>query len=110
MKKSELQQIIREEILKETNYNLVIDNLKPSDLNKLDDKTREFVQNILKIGFKHRQIGIYGMYANVHITLPSAIRVDGLKQLTGFMPAGSSLSTGNSFRSGLTIRLPWNFG
>ncbi len=87
MKKSELQQIIREEILKETNYNLVIDNLKPSDL-----------------------IGIYGMYANVHITLPSAIRVDGLKQLTGFMPAGSSLSTGNSFRSGLTIRLPWNFG
>ena len=51
MKKSELQQLIREEILKEINYNLVIDNLKPSDLNKLDDKTREFVQNLLKIGF-----------------------------------------------------------
>jgi hypothetical protein len=102
--------MIREELLKETNYNLVIDKLKPSDLNKLDDKTKEFVQNILEIGFKHRQIGIYGMYANVHITLPSAIRVDELKQLIGVMPAGSSLSTGNNFRSGLTIRLPWNFG
>jgi hypothetical protein len=82
--------------------------MKVSDIKKLDEKTQKVIVELLRIGFKPTQIGVYTMYANVHITLPSAFGISVLKKVVNIMPDGSSISSGNNFRSGITIRLPWN--
>lgn len=91
-------------------YNVINDDImKASDLNKLDSNTNDVVMNLMGIGFKLNQISIYTMYANVHISLPSAMKTSAMKKIVKFLPDDSSISAGNNFRSGLTIRLPWNF-
>jgi hypothetical protein len=82
--------------------------MKPSDISKLDSQTKTIVYGLFDLGFKSREIDIYTMYANVHISLPSAIRTSVMKNILDLLPDGSSISSGNNFRSGLTIRLPWN--
>ena len=82
--------------------------MKKSDINKVDDRTKSILNGLLDIGFKIRELGVYTMYANVHITLPSGIPITTVGEIVNLLPFGSSLSAGNHFRSGLTLRLPWN--
>jgi hypothetical protein len=83
--------------------------MKTSDFNKLDNQTLDVVNDLIYLGYKPREIGVYTMYANVHITIPSSMGIITFKRLANILPDGSSVNTGNNFRSGFTIRLPWNF-
>jgi hypothetical protein len=82
--------------------------MKIADIKALDNNTQKVIVQLLKIGFKPKQIGVYTMYGNVHITLPSALGISILKKIVDIMPNSSSISAGNNFRSGITFRLPWN--
>ena len=83
--------------------------MKKSDLKKIDSKTSWVIASLISLGFKYRELGVYSMYANVHITIPSNIDKRTLMLLFNDLPEGSTIGAGNNFRSGLTIRLPWNF-